>query len=103
MQQKNKNIKSAVIFRINLVLVLLLIGSLFTHLVVANHAANQRYAMQEFQQHYESLRADQQRLSATVAELKSTERLIAESERLKLVATADIRYVSPKGPVALNQ
>jgi len=101
---KNKNKKSGrkIIFKINIFLVSVLAFSFFLNLVISNDMATQKHETKIYKNQLNNLKIDQQKLTVKVAELQSSDRLSVESERLNLVKADTIKYISPRGSVALK-
>ncbi len=103
LKNKNKKTNKNFIFRCNVLLAIIFASVIFVNLIVANHAANQRYEISQYLKEYNSLQFEKERLSLTVAELQSSERLSAESQRLNLVKADSVRYIASKGPVVMKK
>ena len=101
-KNKNKKTHRKIVFRLNVLMVTLLVSSFFVHLVVTNHGANQRHEISQYLDEYTELQLTQQRLAVQVAELQSSERLAAESNRLNLVKADNIKYIKARGSVVLK-
>jgi cell division protein FtsL len=89
--------------RINILLLILLIGSFLMRLVFANWSASQSYEMSEYTNKVQDLKASNDQLALSVAELRSIERLTAVSNQLSLVKADHVMYLEPRGAVAINR
>ncbi len=89
--------------RINILLLILLIGSFLMRLVFANWSASQSYEMSEYTNKVQDLKASSDQLALSVAELRSIERLTAVSNQLSLVKADHVMYLEPRGAVAINR
>ena len=99
----SKHIDPKLLIRANLAAVSLLIVILLVRVAVANHASNQRYAKSYFIRAHQELQSETQRLSNQVAELQSSQRLVAESGRLGLVPARQIHYIEPTAVFVYNK
>lgn len=87
---------------LNIGLAVVFTACVFTRLIFVNHGANQNHEISAYRAELNALRAETSALSLKVVELQSSERLIAESKRLQLVAADSITYLAPQGVVALK-
>ena len=90
-------------FSLNLLLLILIIGSFLTRLVFANFAASQSYEFARYSDTLKRLRATNEQLSIATTELQSVDRVKAESVRLNLVKVDRVFYVEPTSGVAINR
>lgn len=100
---KNKNgSRSTLVFHCNVTLLVFILLLFLAHLITANHTATQSYEINEYREQRKALLAENQKLNLHVIELRSSERLLAESKRLNFVTTDTVRYISPKTSIALG-
>jgi cell division protein FtsB len=102
LKNKNKKTNRKATFRLNLVLAFAFVAIFFFHMVVANHAVTQRYEISQYLEELNALQLSNQKLSIDAVELQSSQRLAQESRRLNLVKADSVRYITPKGSVALG-
>jgi|GEM_PF-6311830 len=89
--------------RINILLLILLVGSFLMRLVFANWSASQSYEMSQHSTTSQDLKLASAQLTLSVAELRSIERLTAVSNQLSLVRADNVLYLEPRGAVAINR
>ena len=89
--------------QINILLLILLVGSFLMRLVFANWSASQSYEMSQYSNKLQDLKFTSEQLALSVAELRSIERLTAVSNQLSLVRANHVVYLEARGSVALNR
>ena len=99
--QKKQGSSSVTI--INRVLVAAIVVMYLTNLALANYSATRSYVLASALGKLHTIQDEQQQLSVSAAQMQSSLRLIAESDRLKLVKATDVRYVRTEGAVGFNR
>ena len=89
--------------RCNRLLIAAIVVMYLSTLALANYSATRKYVLASELSSLRTLQDEQQYLSVTAAQLKTSSRLIAESDRLKLVKAIDVRYVQSLGAVVFNR